>query len=89
MSIDIYMFLRFQGLGRSVTSASKMRYIRLVKGLHMCRTLNGLYIEFIGFHMYLLAFFDFEGLGTALHPRYKHVTSALQMPYKFGGCLTN
>ena len=44
-----------------------------------------IYMEFVCYHWYLLMFSNFEGLGTALHPRYTCVTSALQIRYKCGG----
>ena len=44
-----------------------------------------IYMDSIGFHLYLLMFSDFEGLDIALHPRSKRFTSALQMCYKFHG----
>ena len=63
-----------------------LRYIRVTSALQMRYNFDGcssIYKGFIGFHLYLLLFFDLEGLGTALHPRYKCVTSALQKRYTF------
>ena len=42
-------------------------------------------MDLIDFHLSLLVSSDFEGLGTALHPRYIRVTNVLLMRCTFGG----